>query len=299
MEKDEASIKDFYKPDELKYHGQKSQRGATQINFFEQKKKDAQLQAGDSETMAHELDNECKGHWKFPRDCDIKNRTCEYYASWETIGRGDEMKFYIETTNINTWTGIGFSDNQRMTQTDAVIGWIDSRSGRPFLMDTWITGYAPPKLDNEQNIENISGVNRDGVTVLEFTRKRVTSDKNDLSFTEDHCLFMMFPVKGGSFNAVNKRVRKHESIPVVTDERVCIKSCGLDLIPANAPTTPAPNRLAYAVQMKLTNLAEGFEAPKKGSQEYDDLSRIISGSLGGVLGNIPGYHKLDNIAFVK
>lgn len=36
----------------------------------------------------------------------------------------------------------------------------------------------------------------------------------------------MFPVKGGPFNAVNKKIRKHGSIPIVTPQRVCIKSCG-------------------------------------------------------------------------
>jgi hypothetical protein len=34
LEKDHASMKDFYQMDELKYHGHKMQRGFTQINFF-------------------------------------------------------------------------------------------------------------------------------------------------------------------------------------------------------------------------------------------------------------------------
>lgn len=29
-----ASVKDFYKPDELKYHGHKDQRGVIALNFF-------------------------------------------------------------------------------------------------------------------------------------------------------------------------------------------------------------------------------------------------------------------------
>lgn len=37
LEKEQASVKEFYQPDELKYHGHKSQRGATQINFFGKK----------------------------------------------------------------------------------------------------------------------------------------------------------------------------------------------------------------------------------------------------------------------
>lgn len=34
VETAEAKVKDFYKPDELKYHGHGAQRGGTTINFF-------------------------------------------------------------------------------------------------------------------------------------------------------------------------------------------------------------------------------------------------------------------------
>lgn len=34
VEHGKVSVKDFYKPDELKYHGHKSQRGVASINFF-------------------------------------------------------------------------------------------------------------------------------------------------------------------------------------------------------------------------------------------------------------------------
>lgn len=167
-------------------------------------------------------------------------------------------------------------------------------------MDTWISGYSAPLLDESQGIYNASGSINNGVTVLDFTRKRLSDDKHDVSFTDEHCVFMMFPVKGGAFNAVNKKTRKHEDIPIITDNRICIKSCGLGLDSSvGQSTTPTPNRLAYAVSMKLINLADGFDAPKKGSQEYDDLSRTIQESLSGVLGDIPGYHKLEEIQFKK
>ncbi|CAG2066334.1 unnamed protein product, partial [Timema podura] len=34
LEQDFASVKDFYRQDELKYHGHKDQRGKTTLNFF-------------------------------------------------------------------------------------------------------------------------------------------------------------------------------------------------------------------------------------------------------------------------
>ena len=121
------------------------------------------------------MDNDCFGNWRYPRTCSQKEHNCEYYTSWETVGRGDDMRWYIETTNTQTWTGIGFSKDERMSQTDAIIGWVD-RNGRPFLMDTWINGYSPPKLDERQDIFNASGKIDNGVTILEFTRKRNTKD---------------------------------------------------------------------------------------------------------------------------
>lgn len=167
-------------------------------------------------------------------------------------------------------------------------------------MDTWITGYSAPLLDEHQDIEKSSGSFSDGVTTLDFTRKRAGDGKQDLSFTDEHCLYMMFPVKGGAFNSVNKKTRKHEEIPIVTDNRICIKTCGLDSTVYNAETVQAaPNRLAYAVTMKLINLADGFNAPKKGTPEYNDLTKSIENTFNGILSEIPGYYKLDEITFKK
>lgn len=300
LEKDEASVKDFYKPDELKYHGQRMQRGVSQINFLESSRPANISAATANDNVATQLlDNDCHGHWRFPRTCEPEKFNCEYYVSWQTVGRGDEMRFHIETTNTKTWTGIGFSNDGKMSQTDAIIGWVD-KNGRPFLMDTWINGYTQPKLDDNQDIYNASGSIQNGMTILEFTRKRVNDDPQDLSFTDDHCLHLMFPVFGGAFNEVNKKTRKHEQTPVVTESRVCIKSCGKELerLAAEA-VTPAPNRLAYAVGVKLMNLAESFEPPVKGTPEYDALANQITNSFNGVLNSIPGYYKTDIVNFEK
>lgn len=103
-----SSNPDFYKPDELKYHGHRLQRGYTQINFFDEDK------PSQTDASPHELTNECHGHWKTPRECSVEKHDCEYFISWQTAGKGDEIKFHIETNNTNTWTGVAFSDNQQM-----------------------------------------------------------------------------------------------------------------------------------------------------------------------------------------
>jgi hypothetical protein len=105
---------------------------------------------------------------------------------------------------------------------------VDKTSGRAFLMDTWINGYNSPVLDASQDIFNFSGRIENGETTLKFSRKRATKDNRDLSFTDEQCLYLMFPVKGGTFNPVNKKIRKHETVPIVSAQKVCIKSCGID-----------------------------------------------------------------------
>lgn len=171
LETEAASLRDFYQPDELKYHGHKSQRGVTQINFYDEVKPNV-TELG----AAHELDNPCQGHWRHPRTCAPENFDCEYYAEWETIGRGDAMRFKIQTTHTQLWTGIGFSDDQKMSQTDAILAMLDS-NGRPFFMDTWINGYTRPNLDDIQNIRKESGKVINGSLILVFERDRATGDK--------------------------------------------------------------------------------------------------------------------------
>ena len=64
-----------------------------------------------------------------------------------------------------------------------------------------------------------------GITHLQFHRFRTTSDPEyDFQFTDDHCAYFHFPVKGGVFNAINKRMRKHEEVPTVSKKRICIRS---------------------------------------------------------------------------
>lgn len=300
LEKEAASQKDFYQPDELKYHGHKSQRGVTQINFLDEPSKTIADVVGGVAVSGNVLNNNCLGQWRFPRDCEPDKLNCEYAVSWAAVGRGDQIRFKIQTSRTDTWTGIGFSNDDKMSQTDAVIGWVD-KNGRPFLMDTWINGYSPPKLDDHQDIFNMTGRIENGQTYLEFIRKRVSNDAQDLSFTDDHCLYLQFPVSGGAFNSVNKKMRKHEQVPVVTDTRICIRSCEkeLDRIISGTTKSSEPDRLAYAVSVKLMNLAQSFQQPTKGTPEFDSLASQISKSISDVLTPIPGYYKTEVSSFEK
>ncbi|XP_020710533.2 uncharacterized protein LOC105690351 isoform X4 [Athalia rosae] len=282
IEKSKASVKNFYKPDELKYHGHHSQRGVSSLNFFDENKKESgghiPLEGG-----------VCGGEWRYPRHCSLENGTCEYAARWVYKAKKDELAFTVVTSNTDTWTGIGFSDDMSMSQTDAILGWVDKGTGRAFMMDTWINGYQPPMLDSSQDVGNTSGSIQDGFTTLNFSRKRVTKDNKDISITDDHCVYMMFPVKGGEFNAVNKKIKKHAIVPLISSDRICIRSCG-DEVDEDAPTTPAPPRFIYDFEVKLTNLGAGFQAPEPNTPEFETISNTIADSFGPSLSKVPGYY---------
>ncbi|XP_011304323.1 uncharacterized protein [Fopius arisanus] len=286
IEKSRVSVKDFYKADELKYHGHRSQRGVAAFNFFEEKNKE---EFGGHNSLLES--GKCGGEWRHPRNCAVENATCDYYIRWIYRAKKDEMTFTIITKDTDKWTGVGFSEDEKMSQTDAVLGWVDRSNGRAFVMDTWVSGYNMPLLDQSQDIMNYSGKLENGMTTLTFTRKRSTKDSNDLSFTDDHCLYMMFPVKGGMFNAVNKKLRKHLSIPIVSSERICIKSCGIEE-EDEGPSTPSPSRLYYDVEVKLVNLGTGFQAPQPGSEDFEVISNTISDNFGPTLTKLPGYYAI-------
>lgn len=285
LERDRSVVKDFYRPDELKYHGHGSQRGQVSMNFYDEKHKET----NDVRALDASI---CGGQWKQPKNCDPKKSNCEYYVQWNYARKTDEIRFSIQTTHTDTWTGIGFSKDQSMSQTDAIIGWVD-KTGRPFMMDTWINGYNQPLLDASQSIYNISGRISEGATNLYFTRKRKSDDIKDFSFTDDECLYLMFPIKGGNFNSVNKKTRRHEIVPIVSTEKVCIRSCSNEAEDTSPIVqTTLPPQLTYNVAVKVINLGENYKAPKPGTQEFDDLSNTITKGFEDIVTKIPGYRKL-------
>ena len=58
---------------------------------------------------------------------------------------------------------------------------------------------------------------------------------------------MIFPVKGGRFNAVNKKLRKHEETPTPSSERIFIRPCRTADGKSTFTTTPKPAQIVYSV----------------------------------------------------
>ena len=214
---EEASVPNFYHDDELKYHG-KENRGVTSINFYDEIK----LSLNDQSDLDF-----CGGEWKYPRSCKSAAEDCQYVARWEYNENTDKVNFTISSKNPdkrNKWTGIGFSDNPQMRQTDAIIGWVEP-NGRYFMMDMWTTNYLTPVLESKQDIFDMSGKLENGVTTISFSRPRDTGDSQDVAFTDTEARYMIFPIKGGRYNGVNKKIRKHDDVPIASSERIFIKSC--------------------------------------------------------------------------
>ena len=86
---------------------------------------------------------------------------------------------------------------------------------------------------------------------LIFFRPRNTNDNQDMAFTDDKGLYMIFPVKGGGFNGVNKKLRKHEETPIPSSERIFIKSCRTADGKTTYTTTPKPAQLMYLASIKF------------------------------------------------
>ena len=102
---------------------------------------------------------------------------------------------------------------------------------------------------------------------------------------------MIFPVKGGRFNGVNKKLRKHEQTPIPSSERIFIKSCRTADGRPTFTTTPKPAQLMYQASMKFVELGDLYRLPVRGTKEYIDLQVKISKSLRELtpLNGVPGF----------
>merc|ERR1740128_1126204 len=88
----EPGVPDFYRDNELKYHG-RANRGVTTINFMQDSQDGEQCQ------------------FAVPPGC---SEDCQYKAQWTA----DDVNFYISVlsrgSDPSRWLGIGLSNNQRM-----------------------------------------------------------------------------------------------------------------------------------------------------------------------------------------
>lgn len=229
LDEGRARVLDFYRQDEVKYHGHRNQRGSTTLNFHGGK-------------TSKDL---CKGEWSYPPGCQAEQ--CLYSITWNVDPRSENVAFEVRSTSADKWTGVGFSEDRRMPKTDAIIGWAE-KTGRFYVYDMWLPGYGEPMNDVHSDVFNVTGQYDGGVVTLRFTRKLDTGDDaNDLGFTEDRCLHLVFPVWGGTYNSVLRKLGRHARSPHVSKHPLCLRGCRppppptvLPTAPPTAPPPPAP-----------------------------------------------------------
>ena len=72
----------------------------------------------------------------------------ELHPSWRYDENTDMVDFVVQSTAAQTerWTGIGFSDNNRMVESDVVVGYVES-NGRVYLkVSGFMQGLSPLSL---------------------------------------------------------------------------------------------------------------------------------------------------------
>lgn len=216
LETGKARDSNFYREDEIKYHGHKDQRGKLALNFFENIEK-----ASKKESPVEVVDNECKGEFRHPSAC--RGRVCDYMATWKYNPDLDIVEFTVSAKRVDKWTGIGFSRDTNMPKTDTVIAWVEP-GGRYLMMDAWLEDHGQPKADFKQSIFNISALAENGLITFKFARKIDTEDaKNDIPFTE--CVYFFYPVGGGLVDSSRKNIRKHLQTPLKSNDKICFNKC--------------------------------------------------------------------------
>ena len=156
LEKGQASILDFYRPDEVKYHG-KLNRGFTMINLL-------------TKPLV-------SNGFQYPLNC---QDDCIYKVTWTQIGNEIEVTVTGKVKDESDWIGVGFSENNVMPQTDIIVGYFTD--GNAVVKDYYSVGYSPPQEDESQDIRETSLARKDGFTIMKFKRSISTTDKVRVSF---------------------------------------------------------------------------------------------------------------------
>ena len=64
----------------------------------------------------------CENEVRFPSNC--TDVDCDYRARWAYDNRARAVMFEIASRNVGKWTGIGWSRDGEMTNSDLIVGWV-------------------------------------------------------------------------------------------------------------------------------------------------------------------------------
>ncbi|GFS19097.1 cell surface glycoprotein 1, partial [Elysia marginata] len=255
LEKKQADA-DYYRKDELKYHGHGNHRGAASFNFF------------DAPAVA-------------TSDCTTGGCTdlasCPFKLSWTYNASDDSVTFDIEAdVQPNTWVAIGFSKDNFMPETDVVAAYIvPGGAGTMTVSDRYADGRTPPTVDSVQNAIMVSGSRDGGLNRVVFKRPARTSDTSrDIDLhsnggAEDDCPYV-FLGKGGDV-AEDETMSYHLTTPVRVG-RICFGICagaGPISVPRETRATLTV-RVPFKLRLVQQTFSSALEDPT--SAEYRQLA---------------------------
>ena len=108
----------------------------------------------------------------------------DYRLRWKAIGRwpNGHVNFELQARTTG-WVALGLKSKDfdsalhGMVHTDMWLGCV--RDGKATLVDAFSTSISPPVVDRQADVFDVSGFERDGITVLYFSRAYVTNDTFD------------------------------------------------------------------------------------------------------------------------
>ncbi|VDN00034.1 unnamed protein product, partial [Onchocerca ochengi] len=105
----------------------------------------------------------CETEYRYPAGCN--DAACDYIAKWEYNMVRKDVKFEISSKELGRWTGIGFSRNGQMENSDIYIGWVFE--GKAYVTDRFAYGRQLPAIDpaDRQDIYEIGGKAEDDIQV--------------------------------------------------------------------------------------------------------------------------------------
>lgn len=86
-------------------------------------------------------------------------------------------------------------------------------------------GHIRPRQDASSDIRIVTGSLTNGVTSIEFWRRRATKDHRDVQFTDSDCYYFLFPYETNSYEEIPLGIHRHKRTPAVSEQRICIRPC--------------------------------------------------------------------------
>ncbi|CAJ0576519.1 unnamed protein product, partial [Mesorhabditis spiculigera] len=181
----------------------------------------------DEKPTTGKKDEMCETEYRYPPSC--VDTACEYIAKWSYDEKRKDVKFEISSKEPGRWTGIGFSRDGGMANSDIYTGWV--YEGKGYVTDRYAYGRQLPAIDpaDRNDIYEVEGKMVDEMQTISFRRPLVPKDKvTDLPL--DECYYFLYPIGGGRVFARNTQdfanartpIGYHDQAPKVSKNKICI-----------------------------------------------------------------------------